>query len=1078
MANIIDYKNLKIIDQNPSQPAGLMINDNFKIIADDLESKQSQIDNIPIPDLSNYTPLTTTSTISANLQTQINNIEGSDISSYTELVTTAAISAGLQSEIDLEIQNRTNADLNLLSIIAATSGGTVDLNGYTELATTAAISANLQSQILNITGGGGASLAVTFASSANALVQANNYTLTTSESLQNNINSKQDLLIDGVTIKTINGVSILGSGNLSISGTSSSLSPGFDIVLAAGQSNMNGRGTLDTAIDFSNSSVYQFGSYSGNATYYRKIFSGIDPLHMPDGVNTGRIGPAGWFSKAYTRLTGRDVLLVPYAIGGTAVVAGAARWSPTNPGDLYSGAITQANLAIIAAQQYYPNSNFVGTIWFQGESDGDSSVSQSTYASALTQVISGFRSAIVGASNSWFIMAQMVPEAISTHGGYPAIDLAHKQIRDTIPKTALALTNDLLGYTSDNLHFNAAGIRIVGVRLALQVPTAITNNGSQVAPSQVINLASGAITDTSIYISWSAPVSGSATTDYIVEYKASTDSNWIIFNDGTSTTANATVTNLTQSTSYDFRVKALNDFGQGPYSAILTVSTIAGATLNSAVVNLSAGSAGTNTVPLTWGIPLSGTTPTDYLIQYTTNISGAWTTFNDGTSTNTNTTVTGLSASTLYNFSVSPVNIIGTGPSSIISATTASVTSSETFIPSAVINLSAGSGIYTMPLIWGAPLSGNTPTDYIVKYKINSDISWTTFNDGVNTSTTTTVTGLSASTFYNFNVSALNAYGTGTESTISASTQAIIIPGQVTNLSASNFTAGTADLTWGVPSGGPIIDYIIQYTADLSAGNWILFNDSVTSAPSSTVTGLSTGTIYNFKVQAQNQYTTGPFSDNVSGTTTSDSTILYNFETDTLGAAPVGMTKTSIGDDCAMIVSNTGAPSGIVSKYVNMTGTSGSTINFWMDNFPSATNQMITWKRGAKTSDAARDGFTLRAGGGYSVGAGYSNMSRGYNFQASDANASMRIYKFDASTQTLIGSAFTFNIPTFCWFRASCIGTNVKFEYSLNGSTWVTAVNQTDSSFTSGGVEYVNGFGIAAAARNSVAIDDITYQIL
>ncbi|MGI6484634.1 MAG: fibronectin type III domain-containing protein [Candidatus Dojkabacteria bacterium] len=79
-------------------------------------------------------------------------------------------------------------------------------------------------------------------------------------------------------------------------------------------------------------------------------------------------------------------------------------------------------------------------------------------------------------------------------------------------------------------------------------------------------------------------------------------------------------------------------------------------------LNLGA-TAGNTQVVLTWNVPSSdgGSSITDYIIQYSTDNS-TWTTFNDGTSTNTTATVTGLTNRTLYYFRVAAVNNIGTGP--------------------------------------------------------------------------------------------------------------------------------------------------------------------------------------------------------------------------------------------------------------------------------------------------------------------------------------------------------------------------------------------------------------------------------
>ena len=61
-----------------------------------------------------------------------------------------------------------------------------------------------------------------------------------------------------------------------------------------------------------------------------------------------------------------------------------------------------------------------------------------------------------------------------------------------------------------------------------------------------------------ITFSWAVPNDGnSPISDYIVEYKLTTGSSWTTYNDGVSTVPSATVSGLTNATSYDFRVSAV-----------------------------------------------------------------------------------------------------------------------------------------------------------------------------------------------------------------------------------------------------------------------------------------------------------------------------------------------------------------------------------------------------------------------------------------------------------------------------------------------------------------------------------------
>ena len=83
------------------------------------------------------------------------------------------------------------------------------------------------------------------------------------------------------------------------------------------------------------------------------------------------------------------------------------------------------------------------------------------------------------------------------------------------------------------------------------------------APS--VSLSAG---DSQVGLSWSAPThtGGSAVTDYVVQYKASGGS-WTTFSDGVTPSTGATVTGLTNGTSYTFRVSSVNGNGTGAASA-------------------------------------------------------------------------------------------------------------------------------------------------------------------------------------------------------------------------------------------------------------------------------------------------------------------------------------------------------------------------------------------------------------------------------------------------------------------------------------------------------------------------------
>ncbi len=76
--------------------------------------------------------------------------------------------------------------------------------------------------------------------------------------------------------------------------------------------------------------------------------------------------------------------------------------------------------------------------------------------------------------------------------------------------------------------------------------------------------------NTVVNLTWTAPESdgGSAVTDYVIEYKLSSEpTTWSTFSDGASSETETTVTGLTNGLSYDFRVSAVNAAGTSSPSA-------------------------------------------------------------------------------------------------------------------------------------------------------------------------------------------------------------------------------------------------------------------------------------------------------------------------------------------------------------------------------------------------------------------------------------------------------------------------------------------------------------------------------
>jgi alpha-tubulin suppressor-like RCC1 family protein len=175
--------------------------------------------------------------------------------------------------------------------------------------------------------------------------------------------------------------------------------------------------------------------------------------------------------------------------------------------------------------------------------------------------------------------------------------------------------------------------------------------------------------------------------------------------------------------------------------------------------------------------------------------------------------------------------------------------------PSMITGLiSTGKTANSVSLSWSAPYDGGRPiTDYRIQYASNPGLTWTTFNDSVSTSTSTTVTGLSSGSPYIFQVAAINAEGLGAYSTTPAEVIPDVVPRAPQSLQLVSKTATSLSLSWNGPvdnGGSPVTDYLIEYSTD--GANWTTFSDGFSNTNSVTITGLTRGDSYDVRVRALN----------------------------------------------------------------------------------------------------------------------------------------------------------------------------------------------------------------------------------
>ncbi|NBX75308.1 MAG: fibronectin type III domain-containing protein, partial [Proteobacteria bacterium] len=693
------------------------------------------------------------------------------------------------------------------------------------------------------------------------------------------------------------------------------------------------------------------GTYTSTIATVTGLANGTAYLFRVAAVNAAGTGSYSSNSEAVTPYTLSDA---PSGVSGTAGDSQVSL-SWTAPSEDGGNSITDYVI------QYSSNS---GTSW-STFNDGTFTSTSATVTGLTNGTAYVFKVAAVNAagtgrysSSSLILTPRTVPDAPTgvsgnpgdaqvalnwtasvSNGGSPITDYTVQYSSDggtnwTVSDEGVSSSPSALitGLTNGTAYiFKVAAVNEAGTGTYSSNSSAVVPFTSPDAPSGV----SGVPGNTQVSLSWNAPASdgGSAITDYVIEYSSNNGTSWTTFSDGTSTSTSSVVSGLTNGTAYIFRVAAVNAAGpQGysPSSLSIIPFTIPGAPTGAT------GTPGNTQVSLSWTAPSSngGSAITDYVIQYSSNSGTSWSTFSDGTSTSTSATVTGLTNGTAYIFQVAAVNAAGTGSYSTGSASVTPYTN-----PGAPTGVIGTAGNTQVSLSWTAPSSngGSAINDFVIQYSSNSGTSWTTFSDGTSTATSAIVTGLTNGTAYIFQVAAVNAAGTGSYSSSSASVTPYTTPGAPTGVGGA---AGNTQvsLEWTAPSsnGGALItDYSIQYSSN-NGITWIDFSDGVNTSTSAIVTGLANGTSCLFRVAAVNLAGIGSYTQTAVGITPLTTPGAPTGVTGTAGNTQVSLSWTAPSNDGGSAITD------YVIQYSSNSGTSWTTFSDGTSTSTSATVTGLT----------------------------------------------------------------------------------------------------------------------------------------
>ena len=240
---------------------------------------------------------------------------------------------------------------------------------------------------------------------------------------------------------------------------------------------------------------------------------------------------------------------------------------------------------------------------------------------------------------------------------------------------------------------------------------------------------------------------------------------------------------------------------------------------------------------------------------------------------------TGMAPETTKHYRVFAINSVGMSqPSNVDSATT----TAAPVEPGAPTGLTAmAMGRTQIGLSWTAPVNdgGATVTGYMIESSADGMAgSWMVeVADTGSTETTYPDISLDPETTKHYRVSAINSAGTGMASNVTmATTEALMVPGAPTGLTATADGPMEIDLSWSAPTetgGADITGYRIESSADGSDGSWMDLVANTGSAATTytddgSVVELAVGDTRHYRVSAISSVGTGPVSNVDSATTT------------------------------------------------------------------------------------------------------------------------------------------------------------------------------------------------------------------
>lgn len=313
-------------------------------------------------------------------------------------------------------------------------------------------------------------------------------------------------------------------------------------------------------------------------------------------------------------------------------------------------------------------------------------------------------------------------------------------------------------------------------------------------------------------------------------------------------------TGLDETTTYYYRIRAINAAGESTYSNVVSVTTALG--MPAAPTGLTAGTLTTSSIAMSWTDV--ATNEANYIVQRSTNGS-SYSNYRTLAANVTSFTDTGLPDNTTYYYRVYARN--ATGRSSNSNAINASTLLAAPDDPTMLIITGVNTSSVTM--IWND--QSDSEVGFLIERSTESGTGFSSIGSTGPNIETFTNTGLSDNTTYYFRIRAYNGAGfSGYTDEASATTQ-LSAPMPPSSLDVDNITEASMRLNWLDNSTN---ETGFEVERSLTAGSGFV---RITTVPADVTTfnniGLDQHTTYYYRVRAVNASGQSAYSNVISGTT-------------------------------------------------------------------------------------------------------------------------------------------------------------------------------------------------------------------